>query len=167
MLKTQILWIHKKRIYFMLCLNLLFHMLQLWQPLDLSWASSGVRAKIIQSEALEPLPRKKLNPCLNLCFQRQDKRVVSNTVHPIAGNVPILRWIRFATKQVDSFPSLKIELISSLWCIHDIGIVSFSKFSKHNVEYIIEKSSYKLNIIHFISVFQEKMMWTGPSVIKT
>lgn len=32
----------------MLCINFLFHVLSLWQPLDFSWASPWVQAEIIQ-----------------------------------------------------------------------------------------------------------------------
>lgn len=74
--------------YFVLCVSDLFHVLPLWQPLDLSWASLRVQAEIIQmagtggfgvpaSEEIKSSPE--------FILWGQSKRVVSNKVHPIVG----------------------------------------------------------------------------------
>lgn len=129
-LKTQTSRIYKEEKYILCCAltscSMCSHSGNIWTWAGHSHECRQRSFKWLESEALELLPLKKLNLCLNLNPGRQDKRVVSNKGHPIVGHLLILRWIRFGAKQVDSFPLLKIEVVSPLWYIQSLLPISVS-----------------------------------------
>lgn len=163
-LQTQTWWIQQEE-KCLLCSNLVFpcshacwagaeHPHQ--QQREFQWLQPG---------PVEPLPLQELNPHLNLnprvrtrvCCQENS----SQELH--------LCW---HSGDADLVPRGSVASLYQRWsqflCFSPSNSVSsINKCNNHHVEYIAEKYLYKLNINNYNFVFQEKLMWTGPSLIKT